>query len=424
MGLMDKLLGRGKKAAGDMTGDASLQDEGMHQEQEGMAEDRAADAEGQAQEAREEAAEHHAEREKRARQLVRRRPTPSLPFRGPMWIVVFILLAFAGLAAGAVWFVRNLRTELGALRADSGAQLAERSAAVDRRLEAMTSTLDRRLESTSKTASEIHHQLGQLGRANEEILARANDLKRLEQALRPPKARGGFGELLLANLLGDRLPTGAYELEYGFRDGQRVDAVIKVDRLVPVDAKFPLDNFERLVEAESDEHRVLAERAFARDLKVHVDAIAQKYIRPDEGTYDFALMYLPSEGVYYELVCGKTGALLSYAHDKRVFPVSPTTFTSQLQVIALGLKGMQIEHRAQEVMAYCAQLQNDFGRFRDDFQVVGKHLGNAQSKWAEADRRLDRVEGKLEKAADWEDVAVETVEPAQAHELPRAVDAA
>ena len=118
-------------------------------------------------------------------------------------------------------------------------------------------------------------------------------------------------------------------------------------------------------------------------------------------------MYLPSEGVYYELVCGKTGALLSYAHDKRVFPVSPTTFTSQLQVIALGLKGMQIEHRAQEVMAYCAQLQNDFGRFRDDFQVVGKHLGNAQSKWAEADRRLDRVEGKLEKAADWEDAAVE-----------------
>jgi DNA recombination protein RmuC len=200
-----------------------------------------------------------------------------------------------------------------------------------------------------------------------------------------------------------------------------VDAVIRVDRLVPVDAKFPLDNFERLVEAETDEHRLLAEKAFARDLKIHVDAIAEKYIRPDEGTYDFALMYLPSEGVYYELVCGKTGALLSYAHDKRVFPVSPTTFTSQLQVIALGLKGMQIEHRAQEVMAYCAQLQNDFGRFRDDFQVVGKHLGNAQSKWSEADRRLDRVEGKLERAADWEETPVE---PAVATELPRAADAA
>src|SRR5437588_738809 len=147
---------------------------------------------------------------------------------------------------------------------------------------------------------------------------------------------------------------------------QLAERTAEVDRLVPVDAKFPLDNFERLVEAEDDEHRALAEKAFARDLKVHVDAIAEKYIRTDEGTYDFALMYLPAESVYYELVCGKTGALLSYAHEKRVFPVSPTPFTSQLQVIALGLKGMQIEERAQDVMAYCTQLQSDFGRGHED----------------------------------------------------------
>jgi DNA recombination protein RmuC len=188
-----------------------------------------------------------------------------------------------------------------------------------------------------------------------------------------------------------------------------------------VDAKFPLDNFERLVEAESDDHRALAEKAFARDLKLHVDAIAGKYVRPDEGTYDFALMYLPSEGVYYELVCGKTGALLAYAHDNRVFPVSPTTFVAYLQVIVLGLKGMQIEQRAHEVMAYCAQLQQDFGRFNDDFQVVGKHIENAQKKFAEADRRLERFSGKLERAAEWDD-SLEAGETA--HELPRAVDAA
>ena len=338
-----------------------------------------------------------------------------------MWIALLTLLVLGAAAAGGAWFVRYLGAELGALREAAGSQLADRNAEVDRRLEAMTSTMDRRLESTSKTASAIHRQLGELGRANEEILARANDLKRLEQALRPPKARGGFGELLLANLLRDRLPPDAYELQYGFRSGERVDAVIKVDRLVPVDAKFPLDNFERLAEAETDEHRVLAEKAFARDLKIHVDAIADKYIRPDEGTYDFALMYLPAEAVYYELVCGKTGALLSYAHEKRIFPVSPTTFTSQLQGIALGLKGMQIEQRAHEVMAYCAQLDNDFGRFRDDFQVVGKHLGHAQSKYSEAERRLDRFEGKLEQAADWDEALVE---PAEAPELPRAVDAA
>src|SRR5215207_7853570 len=333
---------------------------------------------------------------------------------------MIVTLVLVTLLAGALARVlRVLRTELGALRADAGAQLAERSAEVDRRLEAMTSTLDRRLESTSKTTSAIHHQLGQLGQANAEILARANDLKKLEQALRPPKARGGFGELLLGNLLRDRLPQDSYQLQYGFKTGERVDAVIHVERLVPIDAKFPLDNFERLADAETDDERALHEKAFARDLRNHVDAIATKYIRPVEGTYDFALMYLPSEGVYYELVCGKTGALLKYAHEKRVFPVSPTTFTSQLQVIALGLKGMQIEQRAHEVMAYVAQLQGDFDRFRDDFQVVGKHIGNAQSKFAEAEKRLDRFDTKLERAAETEQDEVQV-----AQELPRALDAA
>jgi DNA recombination protein RmuC len=334
---------------------------------------------------------------------------------------VTLVLIAAGLAYAGVRALRVLRVELAALRSESAHQLAERNADVDRRLEAMTATMDRRLETATKTTSAIHQQLGQLGQANAEILARANDLKKLEQALRPPKARGGFGELLLANLLRDRLPPDAYTLQYGFKGGERVDAVIRVERLVPVDAKFPLDNFERLAEAETDDERVLHERAFARDLKIHVEAIAKKYIRPDEGTYDFALMYLPSEGVYYELVCGKTGALLQFAHEKRVFPVSPTTFTSQLQVIALGLKGMQIEQRAHEVMAYVAQLQGDFGRFRDDFQVVGKHVANAQSKFSEAERRLDRFDTKLERAAETE---AELQPGGVAQELPRALDAA
>jgi DNA recombination protein RmuC len=333
--------------------------------------------------------------------------------------VLLVLLA-AGAAYAGVRMLRLFRAELRALQTQAAQHLAERSAEVDRRLEAMTATMDRRLETTTKATSAIHQQLGQLGQANAEILARANDLKKLEQALRPPKARGGFGELLLANLLRDRLPQDAYQLQYGFKTGERVDAVIRVERLVPIDAKFPLDNFERLADAETDDQRALHEKAFARDLKLHVDAIATKYIRPDEGTYDFALMYLPSEGVYYELVGGKTGALLQYAHERRVFPVSPTTFTSQLQVIALGLKGMQIEQRAHEVMAYVAQLQGDFDRFRDDFQVVGKHIGNAQSRFAEAEKRLERFDSKLERAAETD----AEVPAAVAQELPRALDAA
>ena len=185
-----------------------------------------------------------------------------------------MLLSFAALAVGAAWFLRRLRAELSVLRSEAGAQLAERNADVDRRLEAMTSTLDRRLESTSQSTGEIQRRLGELGRANEEILARANDLKRLEQALRPPKARGGFGELLLENLLRDRLPPTAFALQHGFAGGERVDAVIKVDRLVPIDSKFPLDNFERMLGGENDIERQQFEKLFARDVKHHVDAIA------------------------------------------------------------------------------------------------------------------------------------------------------
>jgi len=335
-----------------------------------------------------------------------------------MWIAFFMLLGFAALAAGGLWLLGKLRVELTALRAEAGVQLAERTAEVDRRLEAMTSTLDRRLEGTAQTAGDIQRRLGELGRANEEILARANDLKRLEQALRPPKARGGFGELLLENLLRDRLPATAFALQYGFSSGERVDAVIKVDRLVPIDSKFPLDNFERMVTAENDIERQQREKLFARDVKNHIDAIASKYIRPDEGTYDFAFMYLPSEAIYYELACGKTGALLTYAHDKRILPVSPTTLTAYLQVIVLGLKGLQIEQHAQEVMAYCAQLQTDFGKFKEDFELVGTHVGRAHNKFVDAQKRLGRFESKLEQAADWDETAIE---PAEAHELPRAV---
>jgi DNA recombination protein RmuC len=246
--------------------------------------------------------------------------------------------------------------------------------------------------------------LGKLGEATVQMNERVKDLARLEQALKPPKARGGFGELLLENLLRDALPPSHYQLQYGFRGGERVDAVIRVERLVPVDAKFPLDNFHRLVEAADDSERQIHEKAFGRDLKTHIDAIAGKYIRPAEGTYDFAFMYVPSESVYYELVCGKTGALYTYALSKRVFPVSPTTFSAYLQVIVFGLRGLQVEKHAQEVMASITQLQKDFGRFKEDFDLVGTHLGRAQSKFGEAEKRLDRFEGRLEQTTEHREI--------------------
>jgi DNA recombination protein RmuC len=327
----------------------------------------------------------------------------------------FVVLAVALVAFG-VWLARALR----ALSAQSAARLESRDAEVGRWFQVLTETVDRRLEQDSKQTNAIHEKLGAVDRTMAQVIDLAKDLGQLQQVLRPPKARGGFGELLLENLLADRLPAQAYSLQHGFRTGERVDAVIRVDKLVPVDAKFPLDNFERLVEAQDEGARELAEKAFARDVKNHIDAIAGKYIRPDEGTYEFALMYLPSEAIYYELACGKTGALLAYAHERGVMPVSPNTFTAYLQTIVLGLKGMQIEQHAQEVMAYCAQLQKDFGRFREDFDLVGKHLGNARERYADAEKRLDRFETKLEQATD----SRELVEGEAPAELPRALDAA
>jgi DNA recombination protein RmuC len=347
-------------------------------------------------------------------------------------LVAGLLVALFG--AAAAWLPGFLRRELGALRDDTSGQLAALraetvahdrqlasiTATLDRRLNAIDTKVDRRFEHASETTRQIHEQLGRIGQTNEQMLERAKDLSRLQEALRPPKARGGFGELLLGNLLADRLPPDAYTLQHTFRSGDRVDAVIRVERLVPVDAKFPLDNFLRLTEAAADEERTLAQKAFERDVRGHVDAIAQKYIRPDEGTYDFAFMYLPSEAVYYELMCGRDGRLLAYGHEKRVFAMSPTSFTAYLQVIVLGLKGMQIERHAQEVMAYCAQLQKDFSLFKRDFDVIGTHIGNAQGKYAEAEKRLSRFETRLERASDTDELE----HSEEAGQLPRALDAA
>lgn len=328
-----------------------------------------------------------------------------------MVTAVVVLLAVAVLCAGGLWLARTLRAQLGGtLGQIDGAldgiesrlerRLGELDAKVDRRLEGLDGRLLTTQRHAGETATQIAEKLARVEAGTKSMLERANDLKRLEQALRPPKARGGFGELLLANLLADMLPASAYELQFGFTSGERVDAVVRAEKLLPVDAKFPLDNVHRVLDSEDDEQRVLARRALSKDIKLHVDAIANKYIRPGEGTYDFAFMYLPAETVYYEIACGGTGELHQYALAKRVFPVSPATFHAYLTMIVIGLRGLQIEQHAQEVMAYCGQLAKDFSRFKDDFDVVGKHIGNAQGKYSEAERRLAKFEARLEQAVD------------------------
>ena len=338
-----------------------------------------------------------------------------------MVAVVLVLVLAVVLAAALLALARGgrglIERRLSEVELRLGRRVGEMHERVDSRFEGLDGRLLAAQQNAGRTTTQIVDRLGKLDTAAAQMLQRANDLTRLEQALRPPKARGGLGELLLGKLLADGLPADAYQLQYTFRSGERVDAVIRAEKLVPVDAKFPLDNYERLAAASDDSERELHEKAFARDVKGHVDAIATKYIRPAEDTFDFAFMYLPSEAVYYELVCGRTGSLYQHALERRVFPTSPSTFHAFLLVILLGLRGMQIERHAQEVMAYCAQLGRDFDRFRADFDTVGKHLGHAQSKYAEADRRLERLGTSVERASGWQ----ETVE---GNEEPRALNVA
>jgi DNA recombination protein RmuC len=256
--------------------------------------------------------------------------------------------------------------------------------------------IGRRLEETNRVVGEVRRSLGAVDQQVRSVSDAARDLRRLQELLRSPKIRGGIGEFLLSDLLGQVLPEASYSLQHEFSGGERVDAVLRVGRgLVPVDAKFPLENFQRLRVAETEDDRRDARRAFRNDVRRHVEAIAKRYIRPDEGTYEFAMMYVPAEAVYQETIHqdGDDGLdLFHYALTRRIVPVSPQSFYAYLQVIVLGLRGLSIEGRAQEILERLGLIQNRLERFADSFDVTVRHLSNAHRQAEEAGRRLARLE--------------------------------
>jgi DNA recombination protein RmuC len=261
-------------------------------------------------------------------------------------------------------------------------------------------SLGERLDHAARIVGDVHRSLGGLEEANRKIYEVGKDIASLQEILRAPKLRGGLGEFFLEDLLRQILPPDYFSMQHGFRSGDKVDAVIKLgSALVPVDSKFPLENFRRIAEAVSDEERNRAKKAFMADIKKHIDTIAGKYILPDEGTYDFALMYIPAENVYYETIikddATEDRSLCQYAMSKRVIPVSPNTLYAYLQAIVLGLKGMKIEDRAKDILRYLNRLQIDFSKFRDEFSLMGRHLGHAQASYLNAERRLEQMAQRL-----------------------------
>lgn len=295
----------------------------------------------------------------------------------------------------------NINSQLSVLR-ESLKQTTEQ---FNQQLSAQTSTIGSRLDNAARVIQELQRSQGQLMQAGEEIKQLGMSMTKLEELLKAPKLRGGLGELLLEDILRQVLPQSAYETQYRFRNGSAVDAIIRTaNGIIPIDSKFPLENFRKMIEAQSDQEKKTAYKQFVSDVKKHIDAIAQKYILPDEGTFDFALMYIPAENIYYETVIknevfGDTNDLYAYSAQRRVFAVSPNTFYAQLQVIALGFRGMEVEKSAKEIIQNLSRLQVDLEKFADDFETVGKHLNNAKNKFDDAARRLDQFDAKLKQTS-------------------------
>ena len=256
----------------------------------------------------------------------------------------------------------------------------------------------------TQVLSDVRERLGQLGEVTKRLETVGGAVTEVQQLLQVPKLRGMIGETWLEELLRQILPAAFYQMQYAFKSGERVDAVVRVGtRLVPVDAKFPLEACQRMLEA-SGEEAARERRAFIRSLKARVDEIADKYIRPDEGTYDFALMYVPAENVYYESMLRDHGpddgsGLLAHAMARKVVPVSPHTFYAYLLVILHGLKGLKVEARAQEIQSHLGALRQQFDAFRSAFEKVGTHLGNAHKQFEESDKQARRVQDRFERIA-------------------------
>src|SRR5216683_412460 len=249
------------------------------------------------------------------------------------------------------------------------------------------------LKNTRDQISQIQRQLGEVQLAGKQMSQTAQTL---EGILGGAKSRGSLGEVTLERLLEDSLPSAQYATQYRFSSGEAADAVIKLrdKKLMAIDSKFPLDAYRR-INTDGDEAR----RAFATAVKGHADAINKRYIVPDEGTLDLALMFVPSESVYYELLQtsdNKGQPLDAYCRDQKVIAVSPNTLYAHLCVIAMGLRGMQMEENAKRLLESLSGMEKQMEKFADKFRTLGTHLKNAQQSYSESDKLFERAQNTLE----------------------------
>ncbi len=288
------------------------------------------------------------------------------------------------------------------LTAEQGAAGAALQQVVAEQMSASQRALGDGLTGATEVFGRVQGRLGQVAEmaARMETLARSVD--ELGSILKAPKLRGLLGERALETVLAEVLPPRLWSAQYRFADGRTVDAVVRLGgRLLAIDAKFPLEAYRRLQDAPDESAQKVARRELERAARLRVDEIAARYLRPDEGTLPMALMFVPAEGVWAELVAGGDGgeSLVDYALGRRVVTVSPATLYAYLTTVASALKGLEVEQRAAEILAALEALEGELGRFREEFETVGRHLHHAGQRHAAAEARLAGVEAKLARAA-------------------------
>jgi DNA recombination protein RmuC len=314
-------------------------------------------------------------------------------------LLVWLIVSNSGNAekmAGQQASIGLLQQQLEALKAAQD----KTTESLNKSLQAGQSSLTQSLQSSQKTLSELHSQIGELQGTNKQMMQMGTEIKRLQNILSSPKLRGQMGEWSLDNLLSQILPKDSYKLQHAFKDGKTVDALIQlVNFSVPIDAKFPLPGFEKVVKTEDEAEKTKLRKQFIKDLNSHIDKIASDYIRPAEGTLDFAIMYIPAENVYYETIvkyAGEMQDILQYCFDKKVIPVSPNLLYAYLMTVAMGLHGLQIEKQAAEIRQNLKKLNASFADFASTWDILGKHLRNAYSQYDEGQKKLDRFGMQLD----------------------------
>ena len=251
-------------------------------------------------------------------------------------------------------------------------RLDEQSKTITQTLQSSTKTLNERLDNAARVIGAVQKNIGEMSEIG-------RGMKELQEFLKSPKLRGNIGEEVLQDLIAQMFPKNSFLMQYQFKSGDKVDAAIKTDAgILPIDSKFPMENYQKMVSVESEAEKERAKKDFIRDVKSHIDAISRKYILPEEGTMDFALMYIPSEGVYYELV--QLPEISAFAKKNRVYPVSPTTLYAHLQMILLSFEGKKLETKSREVFKLLRAIQGDYEKIDGNLGILGNHIKNAYNQ--------------------------------------------